>query len=155
MTSLVELDLSGNCIESVQPHAFKSLKSLKNLALNRNRLRIFDENSFNGLSQLEQLDLSENKIASLRELNHLNMLKNLKLLILNGNPSLELGFNLKDLTCLKESFKIMTNLAAIFMDSSHLDLNDFFYKKNTNLRFYYNLREFDTLKNNDFKLNSA
>ena len=61
---LEELVIDGCALESLPPHAFKGLVSLKRLSINTRNLSILklQQDSFSHLPSLEKLDLSENSI---------------------------------------------------------------------------------------------
>ncbi len=154
MHSLVELDLTGNFIQTLQANTFESLINLRNLALARNRLATFNGFSFYGLTKLEQLDLSENAISSFDEIKNMKWMINLKLLILNENPNLVLldedSEEIYD--CLRIHLKNLKNLNCLFLDSK-INLNAYFYDGKESIKFYYSLSDFESIKNRSFKLN--
>ena len=154
MSSLIELDLTGNFIHTLAPNTFASLLNLKNLALARNNLNTFDKYSFYGLKQIEQLDLSENMIDSFDEIKHMNWMTQLKLLVLNENPKLVIHG--KDCEIISKQLKVhlenLTCLTSLFIDST-INLNVYFYDRKAAIKFYYSLSQLDSIKNQCFKLN--
>ncbi len=65
LTSLEELDLSGNLIESIDEETFKNLSSLKILNLSRNKINSLINNAFQSLASIEILDLGHNYITNI------------------------------------------------------------------------------------------
>lgn len=61
---LADLDISNNCLRSIENGTFDDVKMLANLYLNNNLLEWLDKGIFDALSQLKKFDLSNNKITS-------------------------------------------------------------------------------------------
>ncbi|XP_034531605.1 leucine-rich repeat-containing protein 9 isoform X2 [Notolabrus celidotus] len=80
LTNLKALFLQGNEISQVE--GLEGLHQLRELVLDRNRIKTLSENSFIGQNVLLELHLAENRI---RELNHLNPLTELRKLFLGMN----------------------------------------------------------------------
>ncbi|ROL49635.1 Leucine-rich repeat-containing protein 9 [Anabarilius grahami] len=80
LTNLRALFLQGNDISQVD--GLDGLRRLRELVLDRNRIKSLSENSFSGQEVLLDLHLAENRI---RELNHLQPLKGLRRLFLDMN----------------------------------------------------------------------
>ncbi|XP_067277190.1 leucine-rich repeat-containing protein 9 isoform X1 [Pseudorasbora parva] len=80
LTNLRALFLQGNDISQVD--GLDGLRRLRELVLDRNRIKSLSENSFSGQGVLLDLHLAENRI---RELNHLQPLKGLRRLFLDMN----------------------------------------------------------------------
>uniref|UniRef100_A0A7N6A1T7 Leucine rich repeat containing 9 n=1 Tax=Anabas testudineus TaxID=64144 RepID=A0A7N6A1T7_ANATE len=80
LTNLKALFLQGNEISQVE--GLEGLHQLRELVLDRNRIKALAENSFVGQNALLELHLAENRI---RELNHLDPLKELRKLFLGLN----------------------------------------------------------------------
>ncbi|XP_062296863.1 leucine-rich repeat-containing protein 9 [Scomber scombrus] len=80
LTNLKALFLQGNEISQVE--GLEGLHQLRELVLDRNRIKALAENSFIAQSVLLELHLAENRI---RELNHLNPLMELRKLFLGMN----------------------------------------------------------------------
>ncbi|XP_030628203.1 leucine-rich repeat-containing protein 9 [Chanos chanos] len=80
LTNLKALFLQGN--EIIQVEGLEGLQYLRELVLDRNRIKSFGENSFCSQSALLELHLAENRI---RELNHLQPLTELRRLFLDMN----------------------------------------------------------------------
>ncbi|XP_053191128.1 leucine-rich repeat-containing protein 9 [Scomber japonicus] len=80
LTNLKALFLQGNEISQVE--GLEGLHQLRELVLDRNRIKALAENSFIAQSVLLELHLAENRI---RELNHLNPLAELRKLFLGMN----------------------------------------------------------------------
>ncbi|KAG7511180.1 leucine-rich repeat-containing 9 isoform X1 [Solea senegalensis] len=80
LTNLKALFLQGNEISQVE--GLEGLHQLRELVLDRNRIKTLSENSFVAQNDLLELHLAENRI---RELNHLNSLTELRKLFLGMN----------------------------------------------------------------------
>jgi Leucine-rich repeat (LRR) protein len=66
-TSLIQLDLSYNNIQTIEDLAFNDLEYLKVLELNGNLIKSINKLTFHGLSAIEQLNLRDNKISSISD----------------------------------------------------------------------------------------
>ncbi|XP_030574901.1 leucine-rich repeat-containing protein 9 isoform X2 [Archocentrus centrarchus] len=80
LTNLKALFLEGNEISQVE--GLEGLHQLRELVLNKNRIKALTKNSFTAQTVLLELHLAENRI---RELNHLDPLTELRKLFLNKN----------------------------------------------------------------------
>lgn len=83
MTSLTELDISGNALEGALPSELGRLSGLKKLDASNNRMTGVPA-EIGRLTSLETLDLSDNQLTGLPM--ELGNLKQLKVLDLTGNP---------------------------------------------------------------------
>ncbi|XP_026155221.1 leucine-rich repeat-containing protein 9 isoform X2 [Mastacembelus armatus] len=100
LTNLKALFLQGNEISQVE--GLEGLHQLRELVLDRNRIKVLAENSFVGQNVLLELHLAENRI---RELNHLDPLTELRKLFL--------GFNkLQDITEL-DKLEVLPSLTEL------------------------------------------
>lgn len=81
---IIEIDLSGNNIRSLQPGIFHETQRLRVLLLNQNRLRALENDLFVNLTFLQKVSLSDNKLERIEERTFLN-LPNLHSLALDGN----------------------------------------------------------------------
>lgn len=84
LTNLVELDLSGNLLETVPTETFLDCPSLMRLILNTNPIKAVRKAAFNHLSFLSTLELSQCEISSVEDGAFLG-LYSLEWLHLNGN----------------------------------------------------------------------
>jgi len=118
--SLRELDLSDNIISRIAPSAFAGMDHLNQLNLAHNRLDKIRRDMFHddlGF-KLHKLDLSYNYIKTVSA-NDFENLKELKILILDGN---------KELAITRESFIGLRNLESLsldYCDFEHLENNIF------------------------------
>ncbi|KTG39503.1 hypothetical protein cypCar_00002327 [Cyprinus carpio] len=87
MSSLEVLHLGYNGNEISQVDGLDGLRRLRELVLDRNRIKSLSENSFCGQGVLLDLHLAENRI---RELNHLQPLTELRRLFLDMNKILDI-----------------------------------------------------------------
>lgn len=88
LESLLELDLSDNALGQVPQTGVPSLKSLRKLYLNRNRISSLPPNAFNNYeskNMLLKLELAENRIPDLGANTVFNALTNLEELSLEAN----------------------------------------------------------------------
>lgn len=83
-TNLVHLDLSLNCIKSINQIQLSELINLETLILSRNRIECIEENAFLNLKNLKKLDLSFNRLSILNP-RCFNGIENLKYLDLRYN----------------------------------------------------------------------
>nr|XP_022332451.1 leucine-rich repeat-containing protein 9-like isoform X3 [Crassostrea virginica] len=86
LTSLKALFLQGNEISKVE--GMEGLHDLRELVLDRNKIKIITELSFANQWNLQELHLEENRI---RELTYLNCMDNLQRLYLGSNRVQEMG----------------------------------------------------------------
>ncbi|MBN3307733.1 LRRC9 protein, partial [Amia calva] len=80
LSNLKALFLQGNELSQIE--GLEGLKQLRELALDRNRIKSVGESSFAGQAALVELHLAENRV---RELGHLQPLPQLRRLFLSGN----------------------------------------------------------------------
>jgi len=87
LKQLRNLDLSLNCIESLEKGHFSELISLERLSLCGNQIKIIEDNLFLNLNNLTKLDLSHNRIHNLNSELYLFIvgLQNLKEINLSCN----------------------------------------------------------------------
>lgn len=74
--TLVNLTLSGNYFEKIEPNTFKNSIKLKYLDLSANVFEMFNSSDFDGLNNLEQLKLQQNRLIKIQ----FNICKNLSML---------------------------------------------------------------------------
>uniref|UniRef100_A0AAV2JHC5 Leucine-rich repeat-containing protein 9 n=1 Tax=Knipowitschia caucasica TaxID=637954 RepID=A0AAV2JHC5_KNICA len=77
LTNLKALFLQGNDISQVE--GLEGLKFLRELVLDKNRIKSFSENSFVGQTALLELHLSENRVRDLSHMEHMTELRKLSL----------------------------------------------------------------------------
>ncbi|XP_039527778.1 leucine-rich repeat-containing protein 9 isoform X3 [Pimephales promelas] len=100
LTNLRALFLQGNDISQVE--GLDGLRRLRELVLDRNRIKSLSENSFSEQGVLLDLHLAENRI---RELNHLHPLKGLQRLFLDMNKIQDIS-ELEKLEALPSLFEL-------------------------------------------------
>jgi len=83
MTNLLQVDLSRNAIQRLQPGVFENAY-LTQVNMSGNQLEEIQEESFSNLEILEVVDLSNNKISSIKN-GAFNRIPHLKTLHLQGN----------------------------------------------------------------------
>lgn len=97
-----------NCnITDIDNNAFRGFKSLQKLYLDGNKLTKLDGSVFKDMDSLVELGLSDNNLTSCPNIHSLLALKNLKLILINGNQYLDQScsdlitsiINLKDVPC--------------------------------------------------------
>jgi hypothetical protein len=81
----VQLDLTGNLIESIPEKAFQCLTNLTVLNLSNNQIKRIDDFAFTGLKSLTDINLSNNKLENL-SYSVFRELTSLQVLNLAGNP---------------------------------------------------------------------
>lgn len=81
---IIEIDLSDNNIQTLQPGVFYETQKLRVLLLNQNRLRVLENDLFVNLTFLQRVSLANNKLERIEERTFLN-LPNLHSLVLDGN----------------------------------------------------------------------
>jgi Leucine-rich repeat (LRR) protein len=88
----IDLNLSGNLIDSLPIDVFNCLPNLRNLYLGYNQIALITVGTFNGLNSLEILYLSHNLISRI-QLGAFTGLSEIKHIYLRKNPlkSLEFG----------------------------------------------------------------
>ena len=99
VSSILEMSLENNLIQSLLSKCFQDLKTLKHLVFRHNSIHTIETQSFHGLRNLKHLDLSHNKLITLKEA-MFRSLTSLNSLHLSGNmiesvePSTFNGFQL-------------------------------------------------------------
>lgn len=81
---IIEIDLSGNNIQSLQPGIFHETQKLRVLLLNQNRLRVLENDLFVNLTFLQKVSLASNQLERIEERTFYNLPK-LHSLVLDGN----------------------------------------------------------------------
>lgn len=84
LTKLRKLDLSATEL-TFSPKMFASLKQLKHLSLEKNRLKWIDFGIFDGLHKLEKLDLENNRLSELDLKSLKKFVPSLKLIDIESN----------------------------------------------------------------------
>ncbi|NWW29256.1 TLR7 protein, partial [Falcunculus frontatus] len=87
LKNLVTLDLSNNLLTTVPQELSNCTSSLQELMLRNNRIHVLTKHFLRGAFQLRYLDLSSNKIEIIKRSSFPeNVINNLKMLLLHGNP---------------------------------------------------------------------
>lgn len=135
--TLLEVNLRGNRITSLEGMIFNGAHSLKSIDLSHNVIRSIDEFTFSNLKSLEELNLSNNRIV---ELDGLYMSATLK--------SLDLSFN--NLTFLfvpYDAFSEIPKLERINLRNNSIGIDYGIFSSNTKLKMidlsYTGLTYFD------------
>lgn len=81
---IIEIDLSGNNIRSLQAGIFHETHRLRVLLMNHNRMRVLENELFVNLTYLQKVSFSNNKLEQIEERTFVN-LPNLHSLALDGN----------------------------------------------------------------------
>lgn len=97
LKQLRNLDLSFNCIDSLEKEHFSELVNLETLQLNRNGIKTINNNMFSDLNKLNNIDLSYNKIENVNQKSFAG-LQNLKIDLAGNriNNKDELSSHFKD-----------------------------------------------------------
>ncbi|RLV62474.1 hypothetical protein DV515_00019275, partial [Chloebia gouldiae] len=87
LKNLVTLDLSNNLLTNVPRELSNCTSSLQELLLRNNRIHMLTKHFLRGAFELRYLDLSSNKIEIIKRSSFPeNVINNLKMLLLHGNP---------------------------------------------------------------------
>uniref|UniRef100_A0A8C3TT18 Toll like receptor 7 n=1 Tax=Catharus ustulatus TaxID=91951 RepID=A0A8C3TT18_CATUS len=87
LRNLITLDLSNNLLTNVPRELSNCTSSLQELMLRNNRIQRLTKHFLRGAFQLRYLDLSSNKIEIIKRSSFPeNVINNLKMLLLHGNP---------------------------------------------------------------------
>ncbi|RLV62476.1 hypothetical protein DV515_00019274, partial [Chloebia gouldiae] len=87
LKNLVTLDLSNNLLTNVPRELSNCTSSLQELMLRNNRIHMLTKHFLRGAFELRYLDLSSNKIEIIKRSSFPeNVINNLKMLLLHGNP---------------------------------------------------------------------
>lgn len=116
-TRLRSLNLTGNEIAKVE--GLENLGQLRELCLDKNKVRLIDPSSFMGLQSLRELRMEEN---ALRSLDNFRLLTRLQALFLSCNRVMELADidKLADLRCLLEIVLVFNPVARKVNYRAHL-----------------------------------
>lgn len=83
--SLIQIDLSGNNLNTFNVNLFNGLDKLQYLYLGYNQINVFDRNSFRSLASLREIYLNMNKLLAIDAYWFVG-LTNLQLIDMSGNP---------------------------------------------------------------------
>ncbi|XP_071823196.1 uncharacterized protein [Apostichopus japonicus] len=126
LTSLIELNLDGNELTSLDATKFHNLFNLKLLSLTANAVEIIENGTFENLTKLVSLDLSRNKISTLYT-GIFSGLDNLIFLSLKEN---EIDF------IDRETFQVVQNLRKLNLSFNRIrELDNFTFVGLDNLRY--------------------
>ncbi|KJH50739.1 leucine Rich repeat-containing domain protein [Dictyocaulus viviparus] len=132
LTSLVELDLSGNRISSLRSGVFDISPGLRELSLNDNDIATIEDGTFSKLTSLKKLMLNGNQISTITK-NMFSGLDSLEVLSLQNNQITRIDWsafaNLKQLRTLDLGTNHITNvelrglenLQKLFLNNNSLD----------------------------------
>lgn len=135
--TLLEVNLRGNRITSLEGMIFNGAHSLRSIDLSHNVIKSIDEFTFSNLKSLEELNLSNNQIEELDGLYKSNTLK-----------SLDLSFNkLTFLFVPYDAFSDMLKLERINLRNNSVGIDYGIFASNLNLKMidlsYTGLTYFD------------
>ena len=108
LTNLVDLNLSCNCIVSINEKHFSELINLKTLDLKSNRMELIEGNAFSNLKNLVNLDLRSNRLLTVNPQLFLGLI-NLKYLDLSFNRLRYFELSIFDYICNINHIKLTPN----------------------------------------------
>nr|XP_033810231.1 leucine-rich repeat and fibronectin type-III domain-containing protein 4 [Geotrypetes seraphini]XP_033810232.1 leucine-rich repeat and fibronectin type-III domain-containing protein 4 [Geotrypetes seraphini] len=112
MSGLVDLTLSRNTIDSLQPYAFGDLESLRSLHLDGNRLTEIHEDDLRGMLNLQHLIINNNQLVSISIIAFNDFLSTLE--------DLDLSYNNLN-TAPWEAIQNMVSLHTLNLDHNLID----------------------------------